>query len=227
MGHRALVAYRRPDRLYDVRYSHWGGEDLSLADRITEETPLAEGVVDATVLAGSVARDRILADLLDPCVHEALYLVTPDDGYAVDVYRVCWLEWGDGRDDGRGAIVRVNPARDGEIRVWFRAVKTTLGDAIEMGALSRRAAQAYLESRICEDENGIVYTFRNDDQYRRESTYTPRPDVWLEDDTALEDDDRSEDGGRSEGGGRSEDAGDRNGENRDRDRGRERGEDRK
>ncbi|MWV39837.1 DUF6735 family protein [Natrialba sp. INN-245] len=199
MGHRALVAYRRPDRLYDVRYSHWGGEDLSLADRITESTPLAEGVVDATVLAGSIARDRILVDLLDPCVHEALYLVSPDDDYTVDVYRVCWLEWGDGRDDGRGAIVRADPARDGEIRAWFRAVKTTLGDAIEMGALSRRAAQAYLESRICEDEDGIVYTFGNGQQHGESLPYTPRPDVWLaedgrrEDATGRTDDDRDRD----------------------------------
>ncbi|RQG96666.1 DUF6735 family protein [Natrarchaeobius chitinivorans] len=181
MGHRALVAYRRPDRLFDVRYSHWGGENLSLAERITDETPLAEGAVETELLTGPIARDRVLTDLLDPCVHEALYMVSPVDDYAVEVYRVCWLEWGDGRDEGRGAIVRADPDRDGEIRAWFRAVKTTLGDTIEMGALSRRAAQAYLESRVCEDERGIVYTYRNrtDDT---DSTYAPRPDTWLEDD---------------------------------------------
>ncbi|MFP8952560.1 DUF6735 family protein [Natrialbaceae archaeon A-arb3/5] len=182
MGHRALVAYRRPDHLYDLRYSHWGGEDLSLGDDITSETPLGDGAVDARLLADSIARDRILTDHLDPCVHEALYLVAPADGYAVDGYLVCWLEWGDGRENGRGAIIEAAPDTAHEVRTWFRATKTTLGDSIEMGALSRRAAQAYLESRVCSAEDGIPYTYtgsENDDEY------TPTPDAWPEDDEPL------------------------------------------
>ncbi|MGQ3413576.1 DUF6735 family protein [Natrinema sp. LN54] len=185
MGHRALVAYRRPDRLYDLRYSHWGGEGLSLADEITAATPLADGVIEGSLLADSITRDRILQDFLDPCVHEALYLVAPADDYAVDAYRVCWLEWGDGRDDGRGAIVAAR-ADDGagagtegeRIETWFRATKTALADIIEMGALSRRAAQAYLEARVCEDQDGILYTYG--ESVDEDSSYTPTPDRWLE-----------------------------------------------
>ncbi|AEH38743.1 DUF6735 family protein [Halopiger xanaduensis] len=186
MGHRALVAYRRPDRLYDLRYSHWGGEDLSLAREITAATPLAEGAIESALLADSVALERILTDHLDPCVHEALYLVAPADDYAVEPYRVCWLEWGDGRDGGRGAIVAVDPADDRAVRTWFRATKTALGDAVEMGALSRRAAQAYLEARVCEDEDATVYTHGAgvDD----EDGYEPRRDRWLEEDRGRDGD---------------------------------------
>lgn len=159
MGHRALVAYRRPDRLYDLRYSHWGGESLSFTDRITAETPCANGAIERDVLTDSITRDRILTDYLDPCIHEALYLVTPAAEYAVDSFRVCWLEWGGGWDSGRGAVVAVEPADDRALRVWFRSTKTTLADVIEMGALSRRAAQAYLEARICDELDAAVYTY--------------------------------------------------------------------
>ncbi|MXV61172.1 hypothetical protein GS429_03675 [Natronorubrum sp. JWXQ-INN-674] len=184
MGHRALVAYRRPDRLYDLRYSHWGGEEINLGDRISAETPLADGEIDADLLADSIARERILTNYLDPCVHEALYLVTPGDDYDVAPFRVCWLEWGDGRNGGRGAIVGIDgDVADRRVRTWFRAIKTTLVDIIEMGALSRRAAQAYLEARVCEDENGTVYTYGDDEDEpaRDDGSYTPTPDRWRED----------------------------------------------
>ncbi|WP_408958053.1 DUF6735 family protein [Natrinema sp. 74] len=159
MGHRALVAYRRPNGRYDLRYSHWGGEDLSLAAEITATTPLADGAVEGELLADSVARDRILTDHLDPCVHEALYLVAPAANYRVDPYRVCWLEWGTGQNPGRGTIVAVDPAADSAVRRWVRATKTALADIVEMGALSRRAARTYLEARVCEEYDGIVYTY--------------------------------------------------------------------
>lgn len=190
MGHRALVAYRRPDRRYDLRYSHWGGEDGSFGDRISAETPLADGAVDADLLADSITRDRILTDHLDPCIHEMLYLVAPGSDYRVSAYRVCWLEWGDGRDGGRGAIIAVDSAAaDRTVRTWFRATKTALADIIEMGALSRRAAQAYLEARICEDEDGTVYTHGDDDGVDPDdSAYTPTPDRWVENDRCRETD---------------------------------------
>ncbi|WP_265108002.1 DUF6735 family protein [Halosolutus halophilus] len=184
MGHRALVAYRRPDHLYDLRYSHWGGEDLSLAGAITEETPLADGAVAADLLADAIARDRILAEHLDPCIHEALYVVAPAAEYAVTSSRVCWLEWGDGRDGSRGAIVEVSPgSADRDLRTWFRATKTVLGDVVEMGGLSRRAALAYLEARICEERDGTVYTYGGTiGGAGRGTGDDSRPDHWPEDD---------------------------------------------
>jgi hypothetical protein len=41
MGHRALIAYERPDASYTVHYSHWGGQHLRLTRTISEETPFA------------------------------------------------------------------------------------------------------------------------------------------------------------------------------------------
>ncbi|MFC6768117.1 DUF6735 family protein [Natrinema soli] len=193
MGHRALVAYRRPDRLYDLRYSHWGGETLSLAGEITSATPLADGSVAGPLVADSITRDRILTDHLDPCVHEALYLVDPAADYAVDAYRVCWLEWGDGRDGGRGAIVEADSEAENSVGHWFRATKTTLADIIEMGALSRRAAQAYLEARVCEEYDGTLYTYGEPIDTEPGTGYEPTPDRWLEDGNWFEDENRLED----------------------------------
>ncbi|WP_254765738.1 DUF6735 family protein [Salinilacihabitans rarus] len=157
MGHRALVAYRRPDRRYDLRYSHWGGEGLALATAITHDAPLARSAVDAELLAAGVALDHVLTDYLDPRGYEALYLVSP--AFAVRPYRAFWLGWGDGRRRGRGALVAADPGDDLELRTWFRATKTALADVVEMGVLSRRAAQAYLEARVCEDRDGHLYTY--------------------------------------------------------------------
>ncbi len=39
MGHRALIAYERPDSLYNCHYSHWGALTLRLRRDITPETP--------------------------------------------------------------------------------------------------------------------------------------------------------------------------------------------
>ncbi|ELY50048.1 DUF6735 family protein [Natronolimnohabitans innermongolicus] len=172
MGHRALVAYRRPDRRYDLRYSHWGGDTVTFADRISAETPLAGGAVDPPLLAAAIDRDRILTAHLDPCPYEVLYLVEPGSDYRVSTYRVCWLEWLEGRDGGRGAIVAVDDARaDRRVRTWFRATKTTLADVVEMGVLSRRAARTYLEARVCEDEGGTLYTYGETDSVDEE--YVP------------------------------------------------------
>jgi len=39
MGHRALIAYERPDSLYNIHYTHWGGLHLRLKGQITRKTP--------------------------------------------------------------------------------------------------------------------------------------------------------------------------------------------
>ena len=199
MGHRALVAYRRPDRRYDLRYSHWGGDDLSFADRISAATPLAAGAIEPALVADSITRDRVLTEQLDPRVYEALYLVDPAADYAVDAYRVCWLEWDDGHhggersggsratsdpigDGSRGAVVAVDPADDRALRVWFRATKTALADVIELGGLSRPAAQAYLEARVCEAYDGTVYTYGGSSDNDYAAGEEPTTDRWPADD---------------------------------------------
>ncbi|WP_436932843.1 DUF6735 family protein [Halosimplex halobium] len=49
MGHRALVAYERPDSTYNLHYSHWGAQDLRLKPAITEETPFGGDDLDETL----------------------------------------------------------------------------------------------------------------------------------------------------------------------------------
>jgi hypothetical protein len=39
MGHRALIAYKRPDGQYNLHYSHWGALNLRLKHAITENAP--------------------------------------------------------------------------------------------------------------------------------------------------------------------------------------------
>lgn len=160
MGHRALVAYRRPDQRYDIRYSHWGGERVALGEQITAETPLADGSIDPELVGHAISRDRILSAYLDPCTYERLVLVSPGEDYRTTTYRVCWLEWAVSHGGCRGGIVPVDTlAVDERVRIWFQATKTTLADIVEMGALSRRAARTYLEARVCEEEDGTAYTY--------------------------------------------------------------------
>ncbi len=158
MGHRALIAYRRPDHLYDLRYSHWGGDHLEIREYLNAENPLANGRIDAEVLADSVALASVLTDFLDPCCYEVLYLVDAD--FDIRSYHVCWLDFGDGRHLGRGALIGVDDAtEDHTIRTWFRAIKTTVSDLVEMGVFSREAARSYLETRITEEQDGYFYTY--------------------------------------------------------------------
>jgi len=158
MGHRALVGYRRPDVGYDVHYSHWGGEGLALVSALGHDDPFADGAVEPDPLAEGVELGELLSTHLDPRIHEALYLVSP--AFRVAAYRSLWLGWGDDREPPRGAIVAAEPGpADRELRAWFRGVKTTLTDVVELGALDRRTATAYLESRVGEDHAGFVYSY--------------------------------------------------------------------
>ncbi|MBV0903487.1 DUF6735 family protein [Haloarcula salina] len=39
MGHRALVAYERPNSSYNIHYTHWGGLNLRLTHELTPQRP--------------------------------------------------------------------------------------------------------------------------------------------------------------------------------------------
>ncbi|WP_226023941.1 DUF6735 family protein [Halomicrobium salinisoli] len=81
MGHRALVAYERPDSLYNIHYSHWGASNLRLKHAITPETPFGGEYAQES-------RQNLLTDLrtVDGQA-EAETLIEPDDqqGGQVDV----------------------------------------------------------------------------------------------------------------------------------------------
>ncbi|WP_193569348.1 MULTISPECIES: DUF6735 family protein [Halostella] len=179
MAHRALVAYERPDGDYDLHDSRWGGTDLSLASRITAETPFG-GPGGARVRRGPspgfgprpVERrpsavgldfDGVL-DAVDLRRHEAVFVV--DEGYDVTAYLPLWFGLpGVAPDVTAGALVAVDP--DGgpyggpRTRRWFRATKGVVADAVDCSALTRDEAVAYLAARVEEragDREVIVLT---------------------------------------------------------------------
>ncbi|WP_255167810.1 DUF6735 family protein [Natrononativus amylolyticus] len=174
MGHRALVAYRRPDGRYDLRYSHWGADRFALAWRLTASTPLASGAVEPDLMADGVSPGALLAEHLDPRTYEALYLVS--GGFDVTTYLVASLELHTAIDDARrrprGVIVEVTPGTpERELRNWLRVTTDVLADVVDAGALSRETARAYLENRVRDELNGYCYTYeppgRRDDERRR------------------------------------------------------------
>ena len=63
MGHRALIAYERPDGLYNCHYSHWGGLHLRLKREISPKTPF--GGDDDSEWAQAVFT-QLLEDAPDP-----------------------------------------------------------------------------------------------------------------------------------------------------------------
>jgi hypothetical protein len=119
MGHRALIAYERPDSLYNVHYTHWGGFNLRLKHDITPRTPfgadrsaeraqtvfekLVDGTdataidtelrpstqVDVTPRVVDCTLDELFSDHLHYLKHEACYVVADD--FSVTAYRTHWL----------------------------------------------------------------------------------------------------------------------------------------
>jgi hypothetical protein len=119
VGHRALIAYRRPDELYNCHYSHWGGLKLRLKQSVTSETPFGGEASDSDVQAYfrsslrateneqfepptapsagvdlapfevGVTLDSILSQQLNFLSHEAFYVVEED--FDVTAYRTLWF----------------------------------------------------------------------------------------------------------------------------------------
>ena len=69
MGHRALVAYERPDELYNLHYSHNGGLHLRLKQEITPRTPFGA--------EQSTQTQELLAELVE---------LREDDALAIDQF---------------------------------------------------------------------------------------------------------------------------------------------
>lgn len=64
MGHRALVAYERPDELYNIHYSHNGSLHLRLKQEITSRTPFGG--------KGTAQTRELLAELVQVREDDAL-----------------------------------------------------------------------------------------------------------------------------------------------------------
>ncbi|WP_327051586.1 DUF6735 family protein [Halomicrococcus gelatinilyticus] len=155
MGHRALVAYERPDGRYDVHYAHWGAAGLALQREITPATPFADRQrngwtprVDPTPRARAVAFDD-LPDHVDVREFEALYVVTL--AWVVTAYLPLWFGPTLDSDVDAGALVAVDsPADARRVRRWFRATRAVVHDVVARGALSEREAVVCLAARVTE-----------------------------------------------------------------------------
>lgn len=144
MGHRALVAREREDGTYDCYYSHWGGEDVSLA-RELDRDPWTHALVDPSPLATAVSWDSFLAEHLDALLYEAVYVLPQDrDSRA---YRTCSLT----PLADRGLLVAVDPddpGDDGYVRGWLDGARDGLAACLERGWLDPETAVETAEREL-------------------------------------------------------------------------------
>lgn len=158
MGHRALVAFERPDGRYDLHHSQWGADELQLLATLERldgrATPAEAPGVHAEPILACVSTAVVL-DFLDPREYEALFVVGDD----VAAYLVLWLgleaetaPW----DRTPASLVRngaalvpvADPETGPRVRQFVRITKEVLGDAVAAGILPAWMAVSYLGSRL-------------------------------------------------------------------------------
>ncbi|MDG5777228.1 DUF6735 family protein [Haloarculaceae archaeon H-GB2-1] len=153
MGHRALVAYERPDG-WACHRSQWGAHQLRLQTEVTAETPFGRPPDDPPVEQTPRRRvesfDEVVA-AVDFLAHEAIYVV--DSAFAVTSYVAVWLGVETGasneRDPSDGVCVAVADDAEAEtLRRRIRVLKTVLGRAVDDGRLDEAVASRRLERRV-------------------------------------------------------------------------------
>ncbi|WP_227355382.1 DUF6735 family protein [Haladaptatus salinisoli] len=158
MGHRALVAYERPDGRYDRHYAHWGATSFALRHRIAPETPFADDVGDRWTPAVEPVPEATELSIEDAVTFdyrqfEAFYVVSL--AWVVAAYLPLWFGStadGDGDiDTDVGALVAIRDDRDAaHVRRWFRATRAVVRDVVRRGAVDEREATDYLDARVAE-----------------------------------------------------------------------------
>ncbi|GAA0245840.1 DUF6735 family protein [Haladaptatus pallidirubidus] len=169
MGHRALVAYERPDGRYDRHYAHWGATSFALRHKITAKTPFAGETTETTTVrsgTGSISSKSRWKPAIEPAP-QATALSCKDatnfDYHQIEAFYVVSLAWDvttyiplwfgpTGRADPTvGALVAVCDDHDAvHVREWFRATRAVVRDMVRRGALGEREATNYLANRTVE-----------------------------------------------------------------------------
>lgn len=155
MSHRALVAVRRDDGRYDLRYAHDGGADDRLDRLRTRGLDPPPDLREGPELARGLDVRELLADHLDPIEHEALVVVERDGEVVPMVVLPYVLATADGLVEWapQGAAVAL-VARDGSsrhpafVRGWFQGTAEVLGEAVDLGLLSTAEAFEWLEDAV-------------------------------------------------------------------------------
>jgi hypothetical protein len=158
VGHRALVAYERPDGRYDRHYAHWGATDLTLRHGITAGTPFAakreaRNPDRWTPKIDPTPRERALsfedAATFDYRTYEAFYVVSL--AWVVTPFLSLWFGISTDDDPHVGVLVAVDSERDAErARRWFRATRAVVRDMVRREALDEATAYDYLGARVGE-----------------------------------------------------------------------------
>ncbi|WP_233274772.1 DUF6735 family protein [Haladaptatus cibarius] len=156
MGHRALVAYERPDGRYDRHYAHWGATSLALRHKITAETPFAEESKSETQWKPAIEPTPQATVLscketanFDYQQIEALYVVSL--AWVVTTYIPLWFGPTERTDPTVGALVAVRDDHDAvHVREWFRATRAVVRDMVRRGVLGEHEATNYLARRTTE-----------------------------------------------------------------------------
>lgn len=171
MGHRALVAYERPDGRFDLHYSHWGAARFALADAITARTPYGgadEGAggadpadpdpaVDPEPIATGLAFDAVAAERVDFQLHEACYRVDP--AFGVTAFLPLWFGLAYDAEAvqrsatvGNGALVALRPGEEAAdaryLRGWLRGMKAAVGTLCDRWAVTPGEATSLLAERV-------------------------------------------------------------------------------
>ena len=155
MSHRALVAVEGTDGRYDVHYSHGGGADERLARLGRPDAAAPVELVEGPPIARGLTFEAVLADHLDPIVHEALVVVAPDGEATAYVVLPYLLATSDGLVESapRGAALAL-VGRDGSrlhpayVRGWSHGAAEVLGEAVDAGLLSPAEALGWLDDGV-------------------------------------------------------------------------------
>ena len=155
MSHRALVAVERGDGRYDVHYSRGGGADERLERLGRPDAGRARELLDGPPIERGLPFEAMLADLLDPIVHEALVVVAPDGEATPYVVVPYLLATSDGLVESapRGAALAL-VGRDGSrlhpayVRGWSHGAAEVLGEAVDADLLSPAEALGWLDDGV-------------------------------------------------------------------------------
>jgi hypothetical protein len=158
VGHRALVAYERPDGRYDRHYAHWGAADLALRHEITAETPFGGSQAERTPDRWAPPIDPTPGDTglsfddittFDYRAYEAFYVVSL--AWVVTAFLPLWFGMTIDAEPHTDVLVAVDSERDAErVRRWFRATRAVVRDMVRRDALDGVEAHDYLDARVGE-----------------------------------------------------------------------------
>lgn len=160
VGHRAFVAYERPDGRYDRHYAHWGATDLSIRHRISPKSPFAgtgaprtpsgtrwTPAIDPVPQATALSFEETAR--FDYRAFEAFFVVSL--AWVISAYLPLWFGLTPDAETDAGALVAVHDEADAKrVRRWFRATRAVVRDMVRRGVLDADDALDYLDRRVTE-----------------------------------------------------------------------------